>query len=294
MNHQVQIANSIAIFGGKPADYDVIHRTIDMNDLADMSPTSRFFLHHIDVGGKILEKVFGKTITNSSGKKVKVTDILKQHLIGDFDDVPTFADWYSNLNEDKVTKIRNKPKLTAGNELIKAIRKDNILSELKGKDINILLSMLDLTMVASKKKQIPEPAAFIIFGNALGVQLTEKVIGAYIANSTIATVDAFRNLLLAKFDGIPTLSDFAQCITEKPWMASPQAVVSGATIKKKMQEGHKFTRIKESNPKDVLASLEFKKPEKIDTSSILKYIPRSHFGKRRCGGGSSRHRRVMD
>ena len=247
MNHQDHIRNSVEIFGGQEKDYEDIHRTIDMNKLATASVYGRFFLHHVDIGGAILEKIFGKSFKSSEGKEVATVDILKQHLIEDYEDLPKFADWKEQF---KSLGFFLKVKVRDNDAIKKAVSNDEILSELRIKDIDLLLSVLDLTLFT--EKEISGYDKYLIFGHALGIHLAEKIVGPPVGTTKIATVDAFRNLLLLKFGQIFTLVDYEQHITQKEWMEAPKNIFrkSAKSTEKMLTAGYAFERIQKVRDAD--------------------------------------------
>ena len=54
-------------------------------------------LRHHSEGIFMAERIFGKTITNSSGRVVPVRYIGEQHVEEDLGRIPTVADWLQNI-----------------------------------------------------------------------------------------------------------------------------------------------------------------------------------------------------
>ena len=280
MNHNDHVKNSVTLFGGKPTDYEEVHKTIDMNKAATLSVYGRFLLHHIDLGGAILEKIFGVIITNSNGTKVPVRDILKQHLIEDYNDLPTFEYWYENFEMLKFGLTIAPKNSFSGDRLRGLIEKDELLRELRIKDIDTLLSLLDLSMFKYASSKTYE--AQLIFGHATGVLLAEKIIGPFVGDSKVATVDAMKKIITLKFGGILTLEQFEGCITHKKWMLAPKGFMrkTAANTKKKMAADYKFTRISEEREEDK-KKVE-KRTQELDRQR--KEIYREDHYSGRCGG----------
>lgn len=92
-------------FGGIPEDYLPIHDFLDSSKAAIPSSIHRVLLHNSWAIGPdgILEKVFGKNITNSEGKLVSVRDIGEQHILEDFSGkfIPTVQDYLSEIKIKK-------------------------------------------------------------------------------------------------------------------------------------------------------------------------------------------------
>ena len=79
-------------FGGVPDDYLAIHDELDQTKSAHPDNRHRAILHSA-YGIFLLEKIFGKTITNSVGREVHVRDIGEQHVIEDLNFIPTLSDY---------------------------------------------------------------------------------------------------------------------------------------------------------------------------------------------------------
>lgn len=83
-------------WGGEPEDYQAIHDWFDesKSHLADIR--HRALRHHSE-GIFLAEKIFGTTITISTGRKVPVRFIGEQHVIEDFGFIPTVADFLKSI-----------------------------------------------------------------------------------------------------------------------------------------------------------------------------------------------------
>ena len=82
--------------GGKPEDYQAIHDFMDSTKSAYANWRHRAILHN-SFGIYLAEKVFGATITVSTGKKVPVRVIAEQHVIEDLGRIPTVEDWMRSI-----------------------------------------------------------------------------------------------------------------------------------------------------------------------------------------------------
>ncbi|MBM4707886.1 hypothetical protein GS982_01580 [Rhodococcus hoagii] len=88
----VHAQTSARHFGGEPDDYIKIHEWIDSfkNVVGDV--THRQYLHNTS-GPWMAQEVFGRTITNSAGKKILVREIAENHITEDLGWIPSPADW---------------------------------------------------------------------------------------------------------------------------------------------------------------------------------------------------------
>ena len=84
-------------FGGEPEDYMPIHQWFDETKQFEPSFRHRALRHHSQ-GIFEAERVFGVTITVSTGKKVPVRMIGEQHVMEDFSGfIPTIHDWLKGI-----------------------------------------------------------------------------------------------------------------------------------------------------------------------------------------------------
>lgn len=83
-------------WGGQAEDYLPIHEWFDETKAHKWHFTHRIFRHHT-MGIENAEQIFGRTITNSNGRKVPVRWIGEQHMIEDFGYVPTPEDWLRHV-----------------------------------------------------------------------------------------------------------------------------------------------------------------------------------------------------
>jgi hypothetical protein len=106
MNPWHHAQTSAKKFGGKPEDYLAIHHWFDETKSAIADARHRALRHHA-FGIFECEKLFGHTITNSSGKEVPVRLVGEQHVredCGGF--IPSVQDW--------VKEIRPRPWMNKG------------------------------------------------------------------------------------------------------------------------------------------------------------------------------------
>lgn len=87
---------SVARWGGEPGDYMAIHDFIDATKIAMPDLRHRAVLHNA-FGCFLVERVFGHTLVNSSGREVSTRDIAEQHIIEDMGFLPSLEDWLDDL-----------------------------------------------------------------------------------------------------------------------------------------------------------------------------------------------------
>lgn len=92
--------SSVQKWGGCVDDYQRIHDWFDESK-AHMADFRHRALRHHSEGIFECERVFGKTITNSSGRVVPVRYIAEQHVKEDLGKIPTIADWYGNIKPER-------------------------------------------------------------------------------------------------------------------------------------------------------------------------------------------------
>lgn len=86
--------------GGEPEDYLPIHDFFDSGKATFADPRHRSLLHH-SFGIYIAERVFGPTITTSSGGTVPTRIIGEGHVLEDFGRIPTVADFLRHMTIEK-------------------------------------------------------------------------------------------------------------------------------------------------------------------------------------------------
>lgn len=79
-------------FGGVAEDYLPLHTWLDEFETITADVWNRALRHHAE-GIFTLERIFGTTITASTGREVPVRLIGEQHVIEDLGFIPSFADW---------------------------------------------------------------------------------------------------------------------------------------------------------------------------------------------------------
>jgi hypothetical protein len=104
-------------WGGHTDDYIKIHEWFDASK-AHMADFRHRALRHHSEGIFMCEKIFGTTITNSSGRVVPVRYIGEQHVQEDLGRIPTLADWLSRIQPESWM-------LGRGSNLEKDLEKEN-------------------------------------------------------------------------------------------------------------------------------------------------------------------------
>ena len=93
MGHALHHALSSARrFGGVAEDYLPLHDWLDESKAITADFRHRALRHHAE-GIFTLERIFGTTITASTGREVPVRLVGEQHVIEDLGFIPSFADW---------------------------------------------------------------------------------------------------------------------------------------------------------------------------------------------------------
>lgn len=88
--------SSVKKWGGCVEDYQPIHDWFDESKSHIADFRHRALRHHTE-GIFMAERIFGTTITNSSGRVVPVRYIGEQHVEEDLGRIPTVADWFQNI-----------------------------------------------------------------------------------------------------------------------------------------------------------------------------------------------------
>lgn len=97
MNPYYHALTSVKQWGGTVEDYQPIHDWFDATKSQFADCRHRALRHHSE-GIFQCEEKFGKTITNSEGRKVPVRLIGEQHVMEDCGGrIPTVADWLRNM-----------------------------------------------------------------------------------------------------------------------------------------------------------------------------------------------------
>lgn len=92
-HHAISSSNK---WGGKPEDYLAIHTWFDESK-AHMADIRHRALRHHSEGIFLAEKIFGVTITTSTGRKVPVRLIGEQHVLEDFGFIPTVSQFLGKI-----------------------------------------------------------------------------------------------------------------------------------------------------------------------------------------------------
>lgn len=79
-------------WGGTPDDYIALHTWFDSSKEIVADFRHRALRHHCE-GIFLAERLFGVTITLSTGRIVPVRLIGEQHVVEDLGRIPSFADW---------------------------------------------------------------------------------------------------------------------------------------------------------------------------------------------------------
>jgi hypothetical protein len=83
-------------WGGEPDDYMPIHTWFDETK-RDMPDFRHRALRHHSEGIFLCEKIFGPTVTLSTGKAIPTRWVAEQHVMEDLGRIPTAADWLREM-----------------------------------------------------------------------------------------------------------------------------------------------------------------------------------------------------
>ena len=84
--------SSVRIWGGIVGDFLPLHQWFDESKMIVADFRHRALRHHAE-GIFMLERIFGTTITLSTGRIVPVRFIGEQHVKEDLGRIPSFAEW---------------------------------------------------------------------------------------------------------------------------------------------------------------------------------------------------------
>lgn len=87
-------------WGGEVEDYLPIHDWFDESKMMMADFRHRALRHHAE-GIFMAERIFGHTITNSSGRVVPVRFIGEQHVREDCGFIPSMQDWFKNIRPER-------------------------------------------------------------------------------------------------------------------------------------------------------------------------------------------------
>lgn len=93
LHHSISSARQ---WGGEPDEYMHLHLFFDQSKAAMCHFTHRALLHH-SMGIDLCIKVFGPTLTLSTGRVIPTRWVAEQHVREDLGRIPTMQDWFSNL-----------------------------------------------------------------------------------------------------------------------------------------------------------------------------------------------------
>ncbi len=234
MRSEAHAESSAKIFGGEPKDYQDIHAVIDQNKSVHASPKGRFFLHHYDVGGAILVDLFGTDVLNSAGTLVDVKDVLMQHLIEDYGQVPLFKDWIDSFAIGEVPLkafdiFLARPRTKA--ELFDRLVSAKLVPKGRKREMYELLGRVYDTVSLEKYTEDGSikmtAVSRCIFGHYTGLDLLRRII-----NASDQAADDFVFLVFGammdqktldpKRPNIQTLLDWMKSVEELPWMLPPK------------------------------------------------------------------------
>lgn len=98
MSHPYHHAlSSVKKWGGEVSDYQAIHDWFDETKAHFADFRHRALRHHSE-GIFLCERIFGTTITLSSGRVVPTRAIGEQHVLEDCGFIPTVKDWLENMS----------------------------------------------------------------------------------------------------------------------------------------------------------------------------------------------------
>jgi hypothetical protein len=83
-------------WGGTPDDYQAIHDWFDESKMMMADFRHRALRHHAE-GIFMCERIFGHTITISTGRVVPVRWIGEQHVKEDLGFIPSMQDWFKHI-----------------------------------------------------------------------------------------------------------------------------------------------------------------------------------------------------
>lgn len=93
MNHA---RSSVRKYAGTITDYIQIHEFMDDTKKTHATVAHRMIFHNA-YGIWLVEKVFGREITNSAGIQVSVRGIAEDHVIEDLGYIPSLDEWCKEI-----------------------------------------------------------------------------------------------------------------------------------------------------------------------------------------------------
>ena len=90
---------SVKHFGGKAKDYIEIHEFLDSSRTTFPDTRHRALTHNSWFIGTVLPRIFGSTITNSSGQEISVVALAEHHILEDYDNafIPAASDFLEQI-----------------------------------------------------------------------------------------------------------------------------------------------------------------------------------------------------
>ena len=100
MSHPIHHAESSARkFGGEAHEYIQLHEWLDASKSHFADFRHRALRHHSE-GIFMLERLFGTTITLSTGRVLPIRHVGEQHVLEDLGRIPTVADWLLKIQPE--------------------------------------------------------------------------------------------------------------------------------------------------------------------------------------------------
>ena len=87
-------------WGGVPEDYQAVHDWFDESKMMMADFRHRALRHHAE-GIFMCERIFGHTITISTGRKIPVRWVGEQHVKEDCGFIPSMQDWFQHIKPQK-------------------------------------------------------------------------------------------------------------------------------------------------------------------------------------------------
>ena len=111
--------SSVKKWGGEEADYRHIHAWFDESKAIIADFRHRALRHHAE-GIFMAEKIFGATLTLSTGRVIPTRWVGEQHVRDDLGFIPSFADWVKAIRPEPWMGRTRSPDLLPPSRLISA------------------------------------------------------------------------------------------------------------------------------------------------------------------------------
>jgi hypothetical protein len=109
MNPYHHALSSVRKWGGKVDDYLPIHQFFDESKAHNADIRHRALRHHAE-GIFLCERIFGPTITISTGRVIPTRYIGEQHVKEDLGWIPSLKDWFEHIEiQPWMLKVAVKP-----------------------------------------------------------------------------------------------------------------------------------------------------------------------------------------